>query len=147
MTKEALFTWLGALGAAIAGYFGGWDTSMTTLLIFMAIDYLSGIICAGVFNASPKTPNGALESRAGYKGLIRKGMILLIILIAARIDILLGTTYFRDGCCIAFILNELLSIIENAGLMGVPIPAPIQKAIEVLKAKSEVKEDSEDPEE
>lgn len=135
--KETLFGILGAVGAAIASYFGGWSTSMTTLLIFMAIDYLTGVICAGVFNASPKTENGALESRAGFKGLIRKGVILLIILIAARIDLMLGTTYFRDGTCIAFILNELLSIIENAGLMGIKMPAIITKMVEVLQKKSE----------
>lgn len=135
--KETLFGILGAVGAAIASYFGGWSTSMTTLLIFMAIDYLTGVICAGVFNASPKTENGALESRAGFKGLIRKGVILLIILIAARIDLMLGTTYFRDGTCIAFILNELLSIIENAGLMGIKMPPIITKMVEVLQKKSE----------
>lgn len=135
--KETLLGILGAVGAAIASYFGGWSSSMTTLLIFMAIDYLTGVICAGVFNASPKTENGALESRAGFKGLIRKGVILLIILIAARIDLMLGTTYFRDGTCIAFILNELLSIIENAGLMGIKMPAIITKMVEVLQKKSE----------
>lgn len=137
--KETILGVLGAVGAAIASYYGGWTSAMTTLLIFMAIDYLTGIICAGVFNASPKTENGALESRAGFKGLCRKGVVLLIILVAARIDVLLGTTYFRDGTCIAFILNELLSIIENAGLMGIPIPTALTKAIEILKNKSEEK--------
>lgn len=135
--KETILAVLGAIGAAIASYFGGWTSAMTTLLIFMAIDYFTGIICAGVFNASPKSESGALESRAGFKGLCRKGVVLLIILVAARIDLLLDTTYFRDGTCIAFILNELLSIIENAGLMGIPIPKVITKAIEILKNKSE----------
>lgn len=139
--RETIYVIIGGVGAAIAAAFGGWGDSMTTLLILMGIDYLTGIICAGVFNASPKTANGALESRAGWKGLCRKGVTLLIILVAARIDLLLETNYFRDGACIAFIVNELLSIVENAGLMGLPIPGIIVKAIEVLKSKSEPKDE------
>lgn len=134
--KETFYLIVGAAGAAIAAAFGGWDTAMTTLLIFMAVDYISGLICAGVFNASPKTENGALESRAGWKGLIRKGMSLVIVLIGARVDILMETTFCRDGICIAFIVNELLSIIENCALMGVPVPEILKKAIEVLKRKN-----------
>lgn len=135
--KEFIYAAAGVIGASVAAAFGGFDKAMVTLLVFMGIDYLSGIICAAVFQRSPKTENGALESRAGWKGLIRKGMTLLIVLIAARIDLLLDTTYFRDGVCIAFILNELLSIIENAGIMGVPIPGVIKKAIELLKNKAD----------
>lgn len=135
--KDFIYAALGVIGAFVASIFGGWTSAMTTLLIFMGIDYVTGLIVAGIFHKSEKTANGGLESRAGWKGLCRKGMTLLIVLIAARIDILLGTTYFRDGTAIAFIANEALSIIENAGLMGVPIPAPITKAIEILKNKSD----------
>ena len=110
---------------------------MSTLGVLMALDYLTGMIVAGVFHASPKSAEGGLESRAGWKGLCRKGMTLIIIIVASRVDVLLGTTYFRDGTAIAFIINEALSIIENAGLMGVPIPAQLKKAIEVLKAKND----------
>lgn len=135
--KDIILGTAGIAGAVIASWFGGWTAAMTTLLVFMGIDYLTGILVAGVFHASPKTEDGTLESRAGWKGLVRKGMTLLIVLVAARIDLLLGTTYFRDGVCIAFIVNELLSIIENAGLMGVPIPDALSKAIELLKKKSD----------
>lgn len=135
--KELIYTAIAVAGAAIASVFGGWTSAMTTLLIFMAVDYITGLVVAGVFHASKKSEGGGLESRAGWKGLCRKGVTLLIVLIAARIDILLGTTYFRDGTAIAFVANEALSIIENAGLMGVPIPEPIRKAIEILKNKSE----------
>lgn len=138
--KEMFYTGIAVFGAAIASIFGGWTSAMTTLLILMGIDYITGLIVAGVFHASKKTEGGGLESRAGWKGLCRKGVTLLIVLIAARIDILLGTTYFRDGTAIAFVANEALSIIENAGLMGVPIPAPITKAIEILKNKSDAEE-------
>ena len=128
---------VGAVGAGISTAFGGWTSAMTTLIIFMAIDYFTGIMVAGIFKRSKKTKNGALESRAGFKGLCRKGVMLLIVLVACRLDIELHTTYIRDAVCIAFIANETISIIENAGLMGVPIPKVITKAIELLRSKEE----------
>lgn len=139
--KNAICGVLGMIGGAIASAFGGWSAGLTTLLIFMAIDYLSGLIVAGVFHRSPKSESGALESRAGWKGLVRKGMTLLIVLIGCRLDILLGIMYIRDAMIIAFIVNELLSIIENAGLMGVPIPKALENAIELLKAKESEEKD------
>ena len=110
---------------------------MITLMIFMGIDYLTGLIVAGVFHASEKTENGTLESRAGWKGLCRKGVSLLVVLVACRLDVVMGSNFIRDAVVIAFIANETLSIVENAGLMGVPIPAVIVRAIEVLKQKAE----------
>lgn len=107
-----------------------------TLLIFMGIDYVTGLMVAGIFHRSAKSETGALESRAGWKGLCRKGMTLLIVIIAQRLDLMLGTTVIRDAVVIAFVANETISIVENAGLMGVPIPAAITKAIDVLNAKS-----------
>lgn len=138
--KEGLCFVTGAVGSFIASLFGGFDAAMVTLLIFMAVDYISGMIVAGVFKKSQKTKNGALESGAGWKGLCRKGMTLVIVLIAVRLDMVIKTNYIRDMVCIAFIANETISIIENAGLMGVPVPAVITKAIEVLKEKSEKEE-------
>lgn len=141
--KEKLCFTLGAFGAWIAGLFGGWNSAMTTLLLFMAADYATGLIVAAVFQRSPKTETGGLQSKAGLIGLIKKGMILLILLIACRLDMLLNTTIIRDGTCISFILNELISITENAGLMGIPIPPPIKRAIDILKSKEE-SQDKED---
>lgn len=135
--KMLVLTVLGLVGGAISNLFGGWTGAMTTLIIFMVIDYLTGLIVAGVFKKSSKSKNGALESRAGFKGLCRKGVILLILLVASRLDNMLNTNYIKDAVCIAFVANETISIIENAGLMGIPIPSVITKAIEVLKNKSE----------
>ena len=135
--KEAIFTGIGVVGSAIAALFGGWDAALITLMIFMGIDYLTGLIVAGVFHTSEKTENGTLESRAGWKGLCRKGVSLLIVLVGCRLDVVMGSNFIRDAVVIAFIANETLSIIENAGLMGVPIPAMIVKAVEVLKKKAE----------
>lgn len=140
--KENIFvTIIGVIGGAISTVFGGWSASMTTLLIFMGIDYITGLIVAGVFNNSPKTNSGALESRAGWKGLFRKCVTLLMVLIACRLDMVLNTTFIRDCVVIAYIANETISIIENAGLMGIPIPSVIVKAIDVLKSKAEDVED------
>lgn len=135
--KETICGILGILGAAIASVFGGWSASLTTLLILMVIDYVSGMVVAAVFHASNKSEDGTLNSNAGWKGLAKKSMVLVFVLIANRLDLAMGTTYIRDGVTIAFMVNELLSVIENAGLMGVPIPEPITDAIEVLKKKKE----------
>jgi len=141
--KNMICTFTGIVGSLVASLFGGWTASLTTLLIFMAIDYATGLIVAGVFHRSPKTETGALESRAGMKGLIRKFTMLLFVLIGHRLDMAVGASYIRDAICIAFIANELLSIVENAGLMGVPIPAAITNAIDILKKKTTHEEEAE----
>lgn len=135
--KSFICSVFGAIGAGIAAVFGGWSAALTTLIIFMAIDYLSGLILAGVFHRSSKSESGALESKAGWKGLCRKGLTLLIVVVASRLDVMLGTTFVKDAVCIAYICNEAISILENAGLMGVPIPKAIKNAIEILKKKGE----------
>jgi toxin secretion/phage lysis holin len=131
---------IGLIGGAFTTLFGGWTAGMTTLVLFMCIDYLSGLIVAGVFKKSNKTESGALESKAGWKGLARKCMTLLFVLIAYRLDLLLNTAYIRDAVVIGFCANELISIVENAGLMGLPLPAVITKALEVLKNKADFEE-------
>lgn len=133
--KTMICTGIGIVGSTVVAAFGGWDAAMITLISMMVIDYLTGVLVAGVFHNSPKTENGTLESKAGWKGLCRKGMTLLIVLVAARLDIILGTGFIRDAVIIGYIANETISIIENAGLMGVPIPEAIKKAIEVLQQK------------
>ena len=133
--KNGFCTMIGAIGALIASLFGGWDQALATLVIFMAMDYVTGLIVAGVFHTSQKSENGALESRAGWKGLCRKGVTLLVVLVACRLDLITGTNFIRDAVIIAFICNETISIIENVGLMGIDIPPALTAAIEVLKKK------------
>lgn len=133
--KEFICSIAGMAGAAIAAAFGGWTGAMTTLCILMAADYITGLLVAGLFHNSPKTDTGCLDSKACAKGLAKKCIILLFVLIGSRLDMTLGVTYLKDTVCIAYILNELLSLTENAGLMGVPIPQVIKNAIEALKAK------------
>lgn len=129
--KETICTIVGIVGSFIAGLFGGWDTALATLLIFMAVDYVTGLIVA----AAGKSPKGKLSSKIGWRGLAKKCVVLLLVLVAVRLDITLGTSYIRDAVCIAFTVNELISITENAGLLGVPLPTVITKAIELLQSK------------
>lgn len=135
--KKTICTILGAVGSAIASSFGGWDAGLATLMIFMAVDYVSGLAVAGVFHKSNKSDTGSLESGAGWKGLCRKCMTLLFVLVAYRIDLIIGVDYIRDAVIIAFIANELISLVENAGLMGVPLPDVITRAIDILQKKSD----------
>lgn len=135
--KDFILTATGVVGGFISWLVGGWNAALTTLVIFMAIDFISGLIVAGVFKESKKTESGALSSKVGFKGICKKCMILLFVLIGAQLDIVLKTNMVRDGVCIAFILNELISIVENAGLMGIPIPAVIQKALDMLQKKND----------
>lgn len=138
--KELICTAAGLIGSAIAGLFGGWTAAMTTLLIFMAVDYISGLLVAGVFKRSTKTESGALESRTGWKGICRKCMTLVFVLIAYRLDIAIHTSYIKDAVCIGFMVNELISITENAGLMGLRLPKALVKSIDILKNKMESEE-------
>ena len=134
---KKLSEFIAAIGGAIASFFVTMPPLVWILIAVMSIDYVTGLIVAGVFHTSPKTENGALESRAGWKGLCRKGVTLLVVLVACRLDMVMGSNFIRDAAIIAFIANETISIIENAGLMGVPIPAVVVKAIEVLKENAE----------
>ena len=130
--KQTICSVLGVIGSAIASFFGGWDAGLATLLIFMGLDYISGLIVAGVFKNSPKTDTGSLESKAGWKGLCRKCMTLIFVLVAYRLDLVIGTNYIRDA-----VIIETISLVENAGLMGLPLPAVITKAIDILQKKTE----------
>lgn len=106
--KNELCTFLGLVFGAVASYFGGWDAAIQTLIVLMAVDYITGLIVAGVFHTSPKTKTGTLESRAGWKGLCRKGTTLLVVLVACRLDAILGSSFVRDATVIAFSCNEAI---------------------------------------
>lgn len=133
--KNAICSAIGAAGSFIAAMFGGWSMALETLMIFMAIDFISGLIVAGIFHNSPKNENGALESNRCWKGLFRKLMTLVFVMVGYRIDLALDVDYVKNAVIFAFMANELISIVENAGLMGLPIPAAITNAIEILKNK------------
>ncbi len=130
---------IGVICSIVAQAFGGWSEGMTALVVFMIIDYITGLLVAGVFHASKKTENGGLESRAGWKGIIRKVTTLMIVLVAAYVDKVMGMTFVRDAVVIGFLANEAISIIENAGLMGLPLPKAVTNMIDLLKIRADEK--------
>jgi toxin secretion/phage lysis holin len=137
--KVLCCTIAGVIGGFITRLFGGWGEDMLTLIVFMAVDFLMGLVLAGVFHNSNKSDTGHLNSRAGWKGLCKKCVTLLFVLIAHRLDVSLGTEYIRTATIIGFIANELISIVENAGLMGLPLPEVVVKAIEILRGQEDSK--------
>lgn len=129
---------LAAVAGAIAGLFGEWNTMLTVLVVVMAIDYISGVVVAIAGN-SPKAENGGLSSKVGFKGLLKKGMIMLIVLLATLIDRAAGnaTAVFQTAATCFYIANEGISILENAALMNVPIPQAIKSALDLMKKKGD----------
>ena len=142
--KMIVMTIIGGIGGWIVEMLGGWTEDLKTLLIFMGVDYLLGLMIAGFWKKSNKSKTGALSSWSAWEGLCRKGASLFVVLIAYRLDLTLGLTYIRTAVVIAFIANEGLSIMENLGIMGVPFPQVVKNAIEILIKKSEEPAESED---
>ena len=133
--KTGVLATIGITFGWVCNALGGADGVLMALMILMLIDYSSGMFVALVFKKSPKTSSGAASSNAGFKGICKKIMMLLIVLLAYRMDILLGMDYIRSATIMAFLVNEGVSITENAGLMGVPVPLPLKNAIDLLSAK------------
>ena len=131
--KETVCTAVACLGAAASWAFGGWDAALAALVICMAVDYISGSIVALVFHNSSKTESGSYNSSYGLKGLCKKCLMLLFVLVAVQMDKVLGADYVRDAVCVGFCTNEILSITENLGLAGVPMPQAVVKALEQLQ--------------
>lgn len=130
--KTLICTAAGGIAAFFGMLFGVWSKDLTVLTVFMGIDLLTGIIVAAVFKKSKKTESGALNSKVTYKGIVKKIYELCLVVIANMLDVYLGTVFIRNGVIYAFILNELLSITENAALMGIVSPQ-INDAIDILK--------------
>lgn len=135
--KAVTTTLTGIVGGGIASIFGGWDTGLKVLITVMSVDYITGLMVAGLFQKSTKTETGALKSLEGWKGICRKGMTLLIVLLSYLLDTVAGTDFIRDAVIIAYTVNEMISITENAGQMGVPLPPAITKGIDILREKGE----------
>lgn len=128
---------LAAVAGWIAGLLGEWSVLMSVLAIVMVMDYISGVIVAAC-GKSPKTETGRLDSKVGFVGLAKKGFIIIIVLLATLLDRAVGadTMAFQTAATCYYIANEGISIIENAGLMGMPVPSIVKKALEQIKDKS-----------
>lgn len=132
-TKNIFITVIGVIGSTIANLLGGWDSGLTILCIFIAADLFTGHMVAAIFKKSPKTDTGALDSRVGWKGIAKKIMTLVYVLMGTQLDKLLGVDYIRNGVIIASIVNEGMSIIENGGLMGMPLMPQLSSAFDILR--------------
>ncbi|BBW97217.1 phage holin family protein [Geobacillus icigianus] len=122
-----------AVTGAVVGYlFGGWSELLGILLAFVVLDYVTGVMAA--------YKEGSLRSAVGFRRIPKKVMIFVLVAVGHLIDRAVGTNgLFRDATIFFYLANEVLSIIENAGRIGLPVPEQIQQAVEVLKGKSEKK--------
>jgi toxin secretion/phage lysis holin len=126
--KDTFFSTLTAIGAGVAStLLGGWDKSLEILLIFIIMDYITGV------GAAFKTKT--LKSSVGFEGLMKKGAIFLIVILAAQLDRITGNAagVFRTSTAFFFIANEGLSVVENVGEMGVKLPGFITGALTKLR--------------
>lgn len=130
---EKIFNSLVALIATFFTYlFGGWDLALKILITFMILDYITGVIYAYVIKT--------LNSEIGFKGLIKKCMILAVLVVGVALDRMLGndgTWVFRTLVCYFYIANEGISLLENISNLGVPIPNKIKNALEQLNNDEE----------
>ena len=146
-TKAKTFTEiLAAIGGAIASFFCGLPPLIWVLLAVMTIDYITGIIC-GLMGRSKKTETGGLSSNAAFKGLMKKMLIILVVLLAALLDkaVSMGTgaafEAVAGATCLWFIASEGFSILENVASMGVPVPKILMQALEIMRRKAEPAEE------
>ncbi len=131
--KNFLLATFAGIGSVFSEWLGGWDVFLKTLVIFMIVDYVTGIAVAFVFHKSDKTDSGGASSKECYKGIVKKMCILALVGVSVSVDNLAGSNYIRSATIFFFLGNEGLSIIENIGLMGMKYPAFIKKALEVIK--------------
>lgn len=135
--KNGVLAMLAVVGSAVSSALGGWDGFLQILIAMMVCDYITGVLVAAIWKRSGKTENGALSSSAGFKGIVKKCMILMLVWLAVMMDNAMGVHVARTAVCLFFIGNEGLSLLENIGLMGVPYPAFLKNALEQLKQRGD----------
>lgn len=135
--KNIVLVTISAIGGLIVEFLGGVDTMLIALVMFMVVDYVTGLAVAMIFHKSKKTEGGGASSKEGFKGIVKKICILLLVGLAHEIDVIVGADYIRSITIMFFVANEGLSVLENAGLMGVKYPAFLVKALEILRDKAE----------
>ena len=124
-----------ALGGWLGYFLGGMDGMLIALIVFMALDYITGVMCAIV--------DKNLSSAVGFKGICKKVLILMLVGVANIVDVhVVGTGSALRGAVICFYLsNEGLSLLENAGHIGLPIPDKLKDILAQLHKRDDKKED------
>ena len=117
------------IGAALTSFLGGWDTMLGILVLFVALDYATGVVAAWY--------EKHLDSDIGAKGIVKKFLLFVIVALAFQVDNAIGQEIFRSLAIWFYLANEALSIIENAGRCGVPIPAFLKTALEQMKQRAD----------
>lgn len=140
-TWDGLLKCFAATCGFILGMYGHWDTLMSVLVCCMGIDYVLGVIVAAM-GKSIKTEGGGLSSNVGFRGILKKCIIMLLVLLASLVDMTVGAegSAFRTMACLFYIANEGLSILENSALAGVPWPERLKGMLEQLRANGERKD-------
>jgi toxin secretion/phage lysis holin len=133
LMREAFYILIGLFGAALAYALGGWDTALQTLVSFMFIEIITGFIVAKVYKKIPLSD--ALSKALSFKVLMRKCMMLAMVYMGVRLDRTMYWDFVRLSVIIAFIANELVSIIQNAKCMGIKPPGVLQKVLVLLERK------------
>ena len=131
--KNVVLAVLATAGSAIAQALGGWDMALKVLICFMVLDYTTGWLVAAVWHKSGKSETGALSSNAGFKGLVKKCVMLALVWMGTLLDLATGSEFVRTAVCMFFIANEGLSILENTAVMGVPYPAFIKNMLDAMR--------------
>lgn len=139
-TKNVILFILSMIGSFIVKFLGGVDAVLVALILFMAVDYITGLAVALIFHKSKKTAGGGASSKECLKGIVKKLSMLLLVGLAHELDVIMGIDYTRTMAILFLIGNEGLSVLENMGLMGITYPAFLIKALESLKDKNDGKE-------
>lgn len=126
---------VGGVVSLITTLYGGFTMGVQVLLIFAICDWFTGVFTSIVLGKSDKTVNGTYSSKVGLEGICRKVLMFIFVMLAHQVDLLVGTDYLKDAICIAFILNECYSMLENAKLWGLSIPTTIIEVLENFKNK------------
>ena len=143
---KKVIEFVSAIGGAIASFFTTMPPLVYILIGVMSIDYVTGLIC-GAMGKSKKTETGYLASHEAWKGLLKKGVILLVVLLANLLDIAVskgaGITVeaVMGATCLWFIASEGLSILENVASMGVPVPKILIRMLEIMREKGDAPEE------
>lgn len=126
LSLDRLYNYLGLLGGALLSALGGWDMPLKALVAAMGFDYLSGVLVA--------IRQKKLSSAVGFIGIARKTTVFGVVIVASALDALLGQPSLCRTAAISFyFVNESVSLLENAALLGVPVPQRVKDTLEQLR--------------
>ena len=131
--KQLISLVIGALTTGLFKVIGEPTQDLKILLLLMVIDLIVGFTVSAVWHKSSKTKSGKVSSKVMFKGIVKKILTLVLVVVAYQIDILLGYDVIRHIVIIAFIVQEIISIIENITITGIKAPDIITKALDVLE--------------